>query len=64
MYGLTEYALLRQQMHDANKRKSVAPEFDYAVTRPIPEKKGRAVRLIGRVLVRRRTLRLYIKVGL
>lgn len=63
MYGLAEYALLRQQLHEANKKPAALREFDYAVTRPAPKRKGRQIRRMRRLIASRRAIRLYLRLS-
>jgi hypothetical protein len=63
MYGLAEYALLRQQLHERNKRTGAPKEFDYALTQPAPKRKRRPVQRMGRLMVSRRALRLFRRLG-
>lgn len=40
MYGLAEYALLRQQLNESKRRARHHQEFDFPITQPAP-KQGR-----------------------
>lgn len=65
MYGLMEYALIRQEMHQRNKQRHMpVQEFDYPVTLPGRRIRKKNFSRLFRIVKKRRGLLLYIRLSL
>jgi hypothetical protein len=53
MYGLAEYALLRQQLNESKMKKHHHPEFDFPITQPAPKQGSRRLTNVRNYLSRK-----------
>ena len=53
MYGLAEYALLRQQLNESKMKKHHHAEFDFPITQPAPKKNSRRLHNVANYLSRK-----------
>jgi len=53
MYGLAEYALLRQQLNESKKRAKHHHEFDFPITQPAPKQGGQRLHNVTNYLARK-----------
>lgn len=63
MYGLIEYALIREELHRQNRSRKVPKEFDLALTNQAPSGRRKLQRMLNIVKYRRK-IRLYLRLYL
>jgi hypothetical protein len=56
MYGLAEYALLRQQLNEEKRRAKHHHEFDFPITQPAPQERNRRIYKVATYLTRKSTM--------